>query len=77
MKLVTIRNIRALLTSRQCTFTGDQLVQLVEIVSELNAAEKIALRVESSPAVPLGGGALPIVDHTPDEAYVEALSRKN
>ena len=76
MKLATIRNLRALLMSRQFTFTGDQLPAVVGAVQELELAEREAIRRESAPPVTLGesGGHLPIQDHTPDESYVEHLS---
>lgn len=42
MKLSTIRNLRALIVSRQFSFTGDQLPALLEIVSDL-AKEELLL----------------------------------
>jgi hypothetical protein len=72
MKVSTVRNLRALLTSKQVTFTGDQLVGLVEIIQELQTEEAAAIRRESAPPVELDGGELEPVDHTPSQEEIDA-----
>lgn len=72
MKVSTIRNLRGLLTSKQVTFTGDQLVNLVEIIQELQIEEKRAIDRESAPAVQLGAVDVPeVVSSEPDAGYEE------
>lgn len=72
MKLLTVRNLRGLLTSKQVTFTGDQLVGLVEIIQELQIEESLAIQRESAPPVVLGDGALEPVNHTPEPDQLDA-----
>lgn len=72
MKVSTVRNLRALLTSKQVSFTGDQLVGLVEIIQELQNEEAAGIRRESAPPVQLDGGELEPVDHTPEPQDVDA-----
>lgn len=51
MKIHVLKNIRALLTSRQFTVTGDQLGPIFEVLNEL-AAEEALLSQPPVVAVP-------------------------